>query len=424
MNTAAQVERMAVSERHAHLLAVPDYGRVIRLRGKIVLDFSPKLRGTSRYLWAFSGIPFEDEASAESVRVRISEAAAHMPLVDAVARYRGQRSRQHKANDIVARYLEAAKTTPSERTGELIAPRTLEAYRRVLHRAEPFLDGMTIGEACRADTLRKFKGWFRLPKDRGGRGLSSDHEGRNCFAAFRAVVTWYRTTRNDFPAPDWPSMPTAITAKRRNRSRRKSESRFTLAEVVRGIEAIPEARQPLFWVMFYTQSRPTEAKAVLGEDYERPALTICRSAESKHAGAAIRDTTKTGESGTYALPEWVCDLIDKHCTGARFDLSQPLFTNKDGRSRGGVISDDSIRQTWQTATKKAGLPWVSVYRAFKHTQISALRDAGISIEDIVDQCRWTSAAMLDHYDERKDERRGVVVGRLDEMVGKARETNG
>jgi hypothetical protein len=405
------------------LLAVPDFGRVARLRGRVVLDFSPHLRGTTRYLWSFSGIPFEDEASAESVRKRISEAAAHMPLVDAVARYRGQRSRTHKATDIVARYLEAAKTTPSDRTGEIVAPRTLEAYERVLRRAEPFLAGMTIGEACRADTLRQFKGWFKLPKDQGGRGLKSDHEGRNAFAAFRAVVAWYRTTRSDFPAPDWPSMPTALTSKRRNTGRKK-QARLTLAEVVRGIDAIPEARQPLFWVMFYTQSRPTEARAVLGQDYARPALTICRSAASKHSGARIRDTTKTGETGSYALPEWVCDLIDKHCTGARFDPSLPLFTNRDGRSEGGVISDDSIRQTWQTATEKAGLPWVSVYRSFKHTQISALRDAGISIEDIVDQCRWTSAAMLDHYDEQKDVRRSGVVARLDEMVDRARSADG
>lgn len=416
----AKLERMAIDDRRAMLLAVPNVGKVTRRRGRIVLDFSPELRGSDRYLWTFSGRAFESEAAAESVRQRICQDAAHMPLPDAIARFRGDRSRTHKATDVVDRYLEAATATPSERTGQLIRPRTLAAYRAILKRGRPFYAGMTIAEATRADTLRRLKGWFRLPVDQGGRGLQSDQEARNFFAAFRAVIAWYRTTRRDFAAPDWPSMPTAITAKRRNVGRRAAESRLTLAQVVRAIDAIPEPRQPLFWVLFYTQARPTEVRGVLGEDWARPRLTIRRSAESKSGSAEIAPTTKTGEAGTYELPEWVGALIDKHCTGARFKPGAPLFPNPDARAGGGIYSDDAIRGTWAAATKAAGIPSVSVYRAMKHTQVSALRDAGISIEEIVDQCRWTSAAMLEHYDEARDVRRGAVVARLDAMVGRAR----
>jgi hypothetical protein len=422
MTTAAQaiVERMADDDRRAMLLAVPNVGRVTRRRGRIVLDFSPELRGTDRYLWTFSGRAFESESAAESVRQRICQDAAHMPLSDAIARFRGDRSRTHKATDVVDRFLEAAGMTPSERTGQLIRPRTLAAYRAILRRGRPFYAGMTIAELTRADTLRRLKGWFRMPVEQGGRGLQSDQEARNFFAAFRAVVSWYRTTRRDFPAPDWPSMPTAITAKRRNVGRRAAENRLTLAQVVRAIDAIPEDRQPLFWVLFYTQARPTEVRGVLGEDWVRPRLTIRRSAESKSGAAEIAPTTKTGETGTYELPEWVAALIDKQCTGARFNADAPLFRNPDARAGGGIFSDDAIRGTWETATKRAGIPWVPVYRAMKHTQVSALRDAGISIEEIVDQCRWTSSAMLEHYDEARDVRRGAVVARLDAMVGRAR----
>lgn len=413
--------RMPATDRRAMLLAVPQFGRVTRLRGRIVLDFSPDIRGSDRYLWTFAGRAFESESAAESVRQRICQDAAHMPLLDAVARFRGDRSRTHKATDIVERYLKAAATTPSDRTGQIVRPRTLAAYRAVLRRARPFWDGMTIGELCRADTLRRLKGWFRQPVASGGRGLQSDQEARNCFAALRAVVAWYRTTRRDFPAPDWPPMPTALTAKRRNVARQAARSQLTLPEVVRGIQAIDEARQPFFWVLFYTQARPTEVRGVLGEDWSRPHLTIRRSAESKHAGAAVAATTKTGETGSYELPDWVCALIDKHCTGARFRPDAPLFTNPDARAAAGVLSDDAIRHAWSEATKRAGIPWVPVYRAFKHTQVSALRDAGISIDDIVDQCRWTSAAMLEHYDEQKDQRRGAVVARLDALVSIAKE---
>jgi len=71
-----------------------------------------------------------------------------------------------------------------------------------------------------------------------------------------------------------------------------------------------------------------------------------------------------------------------------------------------MFSDDAIRDAWAAASESTGVPWVSPYRALEHTQISALRDAGVPIEDIVEQCRWTSADMMGHDDEAKDERRG------------------
>ena len=406
-----------VSKR-VRLPDVPDVGTVRRVKGSIVIDFSPDIRGKGRFLWSLSGQAFESEAVAESVRRRICQHFKTMPLEDAVARYRGNRSRQHKATAIVDRYLEAAPTLQSERTGRFLAPRTLAAYRGVLNRARPFLEGMTIAEATSAPTLRKFKAWFRLPEP-SGRGLKSDQEARNAFAAFRAVVSWYRLERPDFPAPNWPTMPTAITAKRQNQAERNS-NRLTLPEVVRGIEQIPENRRPLFWVLFYTQARPSEVRGVLGRDWNRPRLEIRRSAATKRSDAEIRPTTKTGETGIYELPEWVGEMIDRHCTGARFDAERPLFVNPDPLARGRIFSDDAIRDSWATASTKAGIPWVPPYRAFKHTQVSALLAAGISLEDLIAQCRWTSASMVEHYDERQDEKRGGVVARLDSLVSKVR----
>lgn len=417
---AANLERMPDAERRAMLLDVPNVGKVRQRYGRVFIDFSPELRDGSRYLWTFFGKAFESPAAAELVRSRICQDAATMPLIDAVARYRGRRSRNHSATDVIDRYLEAAKTTPSDRTGLIVRPRTLAAYGAVLRRARPALEGLTIAEATRSDYLRQLKGWFRVPVEQGGRGLQSDQEARNFFAAFRAVIAWYRTTRSDFPAPDWPPMPTALTAKRRNLARQAPRQRLSLPEVVRAIDAIPEKRQPFYWALFYTQARPTEVRGVLGEDWARPRLRIRRSAEGKSSSAAIAPTTKTEETGAYELPDWVGELIDRHCTGARFDPSSPLFRSTDPRAAGPLLSDDAIRDTWASACERAGVPFVSVYRAFKHTQVSALRDAGISIEDIVDQCRWTSASMLEHYDDAKDVRRGAVVARLDELVGTAR----
>ena len=397
---------------------VPDLGRVVWVRNGWRIDFSPHLRGSARYLWALRGRPFQTREQAEEIRAVICTDSRRIPLADAVAQFKSQRSRTHRALDVIDRYLEAAPRIVSERTDRPLSPRTIAAYRAVLGRSRPFFAGLTIQEATRADTLRAWKAWFQLPKSEGGRGLTSDHEGRNAFAAFRAVIAWYRTTRVDFPEPDWPTMPTALTAKRRNRTRRDSEARLSLPEVVRAIDALPADRAPIFWVMFYTGARPTEARGVLGCDWDRPRLRICRSAANRSGGCAVRDTTKTGEIGTYELPDWLCDLIDQNRVS--IDRDAPLFQNPDRQAPEGVISDDAIRDAWMAASEAIGLPWVPPYRAMKHTQVGALRGAGIPIEDIVAQYRWTGSAMLEHYDEAKDERRGGVVARLDDLVGKAR----
>lgn len=418
MSAAANLGRMAAGGGLADIWAVPEHGRVTRLRGRIVLDFSPDLRGTDRYLYTLSGTPFRDEQEAERIRGLICTDARHMPLEDAVARFRGQRSRTHRATDVIDRYLDAAPRLISERTQRPLAPRTVAAYRAVLTRSRPWFERMTIQQAVAPDALRAWRAWFRLPIEDGGRGLETDQEARNAFAAFRAVVAWYRTTRPGFPAVEWPTMPTALTAKRRGRARQAPAPRLTLPDVVRAIDALPPDRSPIFWTMIYTGARVSEARGVLGCDWTRPRLTIARSAESRSGGCAVRDTTKTGEVGTYELPEWLCDLIDAN--RRTIDPAEPLFQSLDPRAPGGVISDDAIRDAWAAACERAGVASVPVYRAMKHTQVSALRDAGVPIEDIVSQYRWTSAGMLEHYDEAQDQRRGGVVARLDEMVGKAR----
>jgi hypothetical protein len=51
----------------------------------------------------------------------------------------------------------------------------------------------------------------------------------------------------------------------------------------------------------------------------------------------------------------------------------------------------------------------------KHTQVSALREAGVSIDDIIEQCRWASSDMMSRYDTNRDQRRDVVTAKLDSM---------
>lgn len=85
------------------------------------------------------------------------------------------------------------------------------------------------------------------------------------------------------------------------------------------------------------------------------------SAEGSSSNSGIRDTTKTGESGKWELPGWVCDLIDEHCGHVRFSPRLPLFRNPNPQAQGDIYSYDALRDTWALATERAEIPWVRLY---------------------------------------------------------------
>ncbi len=418
-------------EVRATLTAMPDYGRVVEIpsRPGPVIDFYPAMQGRQRYLWSFYGRKFASVEEAETVLEGIRAAAKHIPIADAIDQYRSPRSKKDSVWMICERFLIAARADGSLRTGEEYTPRTIYHYERVLTRARPFFDEMSMFEFFQPQPLAEFRGWFRAAKSQGGRGLKSDTEHANARIALRAVVRWYQSIHPGFEVR-WPAAPTKLTiAKRDRKATRTRESRrgrlkLRLGDVVRIIALIPEAKQPLFWCLFFTQCRLTEARAVLGCDYEDGRIFIERSAASKSPRAEIIDKTKTDSDGGYLMPEFVQGLIATHCTQTRFDERIPLFSNPDKRAAAPMWGEDAIYDTWRSATTKAGQPWVPPYQAMKHTQVSALREAGISIDDIVEQCRWTSAAMMEHYDDARDERRDAVVVKLGELARDALGTPG
>jgi hypothetical protein len=187
-----------------------------------------------------------------------------------------------------------------------------------------------------------------------------------------------------------PSNPTKETIGKKARKERRSrsgkrEASLTLKQVVQTIEAIDENRQPIFWTLFFTQSRICEARGVLGQDYlfeaeddwEKGRLFIERSADSNGAEAQIRNSTKNGMDGSYLMPEFIQKLIAKHCSHARFDTSLPLFRNPHQLAKSDIWTDGALADTSRAALNSKELPWVPLYKSMKHTQISALRDASV-----------------------------------------------
>ena len=156
---------------------VPNLGRVVWVRNGWRIDFSPTFGGARAICGRCGARPFQTREQAEEIRAVICTDSRRIPLADAVAQFKSQRSRTHRALDVIDRYLEAAPRIVSERTDRPLSPRTIAAYRAVLGRSRPFFAGLTIQEATRADTLRAWKAWFQLPKSEGGRGLHQRPRG-------------------------------------------------------------------------------------------------------------------------------------------------------------------------------------------------------------------------------------------------------
>lgn len=415
-------------ERLAILLAVPDYGRVTTKGSEgsrdgrtIVIDFYPHLKGGQRYLQSAGGKAFPTEERAETILLAVRQRAQITGLETAVNEFRSSRAKGARVTGVIERYFAAVESGfwQSPRTGRAPSPRTIAAYRRVLRRAEPYFEGLTWAELMDSRRLAHFKAWFRAPEP-DGRGLLSDQETRNCFAALRAVVAWYEHEHPGWTRPQFPPIPTAARAKRENEAER-SDARQTLPETVAAIEALPENRRPIFWAMLYTQARPTEARGILCGDYRAPRLTVRRSAEGDHSTDSIAPRTKTGERGFWELPGWLCALIERVCSPNFEPPERPLFRNPDPQARGELFSYDALRDAWMGACEAAGVPYVPVYRALKHGIVTAYLDAGMEVDDVIAQCRFKGDAMVEVYDLDADRRRQGNVERLDEWVRKAKE---
>jgi hypothetical protein len=424
-----------LDEQRAKLLHMPDFGKVRqRSNGKHYLDFWPDIKGRGRHLSGFIGKGFEDKAQAELILNRINARSLEVGLEEAVNQFRSMRSKVDLVSSVIESFLRDAPSIGSLRNnGELYSPRTLDQYRDVLRRAQPYFEGMTMRQFCKTLELLKFKGWFAQPArpedappepGKYGRGLETDTEMANCFAALRAVVRYYQLDHEDFSV-QWPPIPTKGSIakkarKERNSRNGKREASLSTEQVASAIYAIDKDRQGIYWVMFLTQCRICEARGILGVDYvfedeldgnrwERGRLWIARSATrgTKDKKAEVRNTTKTGVDGNYLMPEYARTLIARHCLHARLDPSLPLFRNPDCPP-GTIWTHDDLVNTWQDALDQLGLPWVPLYESMKHAQVSALRDGEVSRDDVAEHCRWTSPDMLERYDRQKDKRRDKV----------------
>ena len=128
-------------------------------------------------------------------------------------------------------------------------------------------------------------------------------------------------------------------------------------------------------------------------------------------------STKTGEEGSYQLPEELRAWIAKHRGDGRLDRAAPLFPNP---LTGAPWAKNILWKHWKLACDQAEVPYVSGYRALKHSSGTALLEAGLSREDIQAAFRHSSERTQLAYDIQNDQRRKRATDALVDLVEEER----
>lgn len=372
--------------------------RVRSTDGRIYIDFHPDIKGKGRMLWSDRGRGFRDEDHAKWVGEEIHRLeASGTPLVDAVGAFRSQRSRPN----LVSTKLEAYRLHLVE-DGE-IKPYTLDGYLSILRCHCDFWDGKIMLDVGYGN-LEVWRNEL-LAKNLKGKTIKS------IFAFFRGFLRDHRRREPSFVIPEFP----------RIKVEQPEKPRMPLNDLVRVLAKIPAADRGIFLCMAYTTIRPGEARAICVEHYNwKTGVLEIREALKTQSGANPDvGETKTGSRGKYPVPNelrrW---LAENTPTAKRFEARAPLFPNP---RTGNMYKRAVLTDIWRTTCEKIGVDYVPVYAATKRSGLTALSEAGYSIEDIQAMGRHKNSSMTREYIVEDDQKRARAASGLQQLIEEERE---
>ena len=384
----------------AKLRDMPDVGKIrsrVRQTRKgpetyFYIDFYPHLKGAERRLYGVMGSKFCSEEDAENTRRRICHDSARLGLADAAAQFRQPRARRNLVLTHVEEWMLEAE----------LAPFTRDRYRSAIRRHYDFWAIRGIREV----TTAAVREWIRELRAAG----LSNASIRTTLLPLRGAVRLYRESHPELPAIVWPQIKVV----------RVKRERMLLEDILAVLDQIREESRGIFLCGFYTMCRPNEARALLIEDYDWKAgtLDIRRALKTMSGARPAQGDTKTGRGGVYPLPAELRAWLVKWRGDARLDRSAPLFPCKDGHAWG----HDSLWSMWRRACGRADVPYVTLYRALKHSAGTALLENGLSREDLQAAYRHRAASMTEVYELDDTQRRERASKHLENLVGDKRET--
>ncbi|HEX5064692.1 MAG TPA: site-specific integrase, partial [Myxococcota bacterium] len=361
--------------------------------------FSPYLEGRERRLFGDRGHGFESREHAQAILNQIQGIHGRgLPLSEAVGQYRRPQARPNLVSEKVESWIKHVETCGD------YAPYTISDYRGFTKGHFAFWHGKSVYE-IRYDELRAWIVWMRERK-LGPKSI------RNVLASFRAFYRWLRRGREqELPLIEFPSVKLAPREKARA---------MDLQDRAAAIESIPIDDRGIFIAM-KMGIRPQEGRALrIGHYNFASGVVSIREALKGQGSGAARGETKTGVPGDYQVSDELRQWIAKHVPEARrFKAEAPLFANPRTDK---PYSANRLRQLWIAACDAAEVDYVPLYRATKHSTFTALREAGVSRDDVQALARHTDPRTTDQYDLVQDRRRRRALDGLAELERRGRQT--
>ena len=149
-------------------------------------------------------------------------------------------------------------------------------------------------------------------------------------------------------------------------------------------------------------------------DWKESILDVREALKTSSGANPVVGETKTGSRGKYPVPDdlrlW---LAEPTPNASRFDARAPLFPSPR-TSR--LYKRAVLTDLWRKACEAAQVDYVSVYPATKRSGLTALSEAGPSIEDIQAMGRHKNPDMTREYIVEVDRKRAGAASTLQHLI--------
>ena len=116
------------------------------------------------------------------------------------------------------------------------------------------------------------------------------------------------------------------------------------------------------------------------------------------------------------LRDWIAEHTPEE---RRFQADAPLFPNP---RTGQPYSNQKLRDLWVDACADAEVDYIPLYRATKHTTLTALREAGVTRDEVQALARHRDPRTVEVYDLTDDQRRKRALSSLEKLEQLGRQT--
>lgn len=135
------------------------------------------------------------------------------------------------------------------------------------------------------------------------------------------------------------------------------------------LDAIPLEHQPIFWWLKYHLRRPSEAMALLKEDFNGEVFTVCRGFSAKIAV----NRTKTGKVHIVPMVSaFLPHLKAEEAKQKKYGIISPyLFVNPSSRKKGKHYTLTFLEKLWNKVCESIGED-IHLYAGTKHSTASQM----------------------------------------------------